>query len=123
QHEVLVHHADADGDRVAGRFELVDLAVDQDRARVGLVKPVEGLHQGRLAGAVLADDGVDLTVPHDEVDPVVGDHPGERLGDAPQLDGGDVDARGAGVGTGAPAVRFHRAARLPVDRPYGTDGT
>ena len=35
------------------------LAVDDDRALVGPVRAVERLHQRRLAGAVLADDGVD----------------------------------------------------------------
>ena len=34
-------------------------AVDGDRALVGSVGAVERLHQRRLAGAVLADDGVD----------------------------------------------------------------
>jgi hypothetical protein len=48
--------------------------------------PVEDLHQGRLAGPVLADDGVDLTGQDGEVHVVVGDHSGEPLGDSPELD-------------------------------------
>src|SRR5260370_37861850 len=41
---------------------------------------VEDVHQGRLAGAVLADQGVDLARAHRQVDVVVGDHarPGLR---------------------------------------------
>ena len=36
------------------------LAVEQDLARVGLVEPVEDVHQRRLAGAVLAEQRVHL---------------------------------------------------------------
>ena len=43
---------------------------------------VEDLHQRRLAGAVLADDGVDRAGRDREVDAVVGDHAGEALDDA-----------------------------------------
>ena len=62
-------------------------AVDADGALVGLVQPVERLHQRGLARAVLAADGVDLARGHDEVDVVVGDDAGEPLRDATQLDG------------------------------------
>ena len=59
QHEVLEHHADAGLDRVGRRVEGDLLAVDLDGARVGWLDAVEDLHQRRLAGAVLTDDGVD----------------------------------------------------------------
>ena len=57
QHEVLVHHADAGRDRVgraSGRRP--GSPSIGDRALVRLLHAVEDLHQGRLAGAVLADD-------------------------------------------------------------------
>ena len=60
QHEVLVHHADAGGDRVLGGADVHRLVVDQDLALVGLDQPVQDVHQGGLAGAVLAEQGVDL---------------------------------------------------------------
>jgi hypothetical protein len=59
QHEVLVHHADAGGHRVPGRRRS-PVAVDEDLALVGLVEPVEHVHQRALAGTVLAEQGVDL---------------------------------------------------------------
>jgi hypothetical protein len=94
QHEVLEHHADAVGDGVLRRLEVAFLTVDLDGALVGLVRAVEGLHQRRLAGAVLADDRVDGARTHRQVDPVVGHHAGEPLDDVAQLDGercaGDV---------------------------------
>ncbi len=37
-----------------------NLAIDFDRARVGPDQPEQHVHQGRLAGAVFANDGMDL---------------------------------------------------------------
>ena len=88
EHEVLEHHADAGVDGVGRRLEAALLTVHDDRALVGTVGAVQRLHQRRLAGPVLADDGVDRARPHREVDAVVGDHAGEALDDVAQLDGG-----------------------------------
>ena len=52
----------------------------------GRVEAVEDVHQGRLAGAVLAEQREDLAGLHVEIDAVVGDDTGEALGDAPQLE-------------------------------------
>src|SRR5215218_8654643 len=51
-----------------------------------MVQPVEDVHQGRLAGAVLPEQGVDLSTPQLEVDGVVGDQRPEPLGDPAQLE-------------------------------------
>ena len=72
EHEVLVDHADAEVDRLGGRVDLDRLAVDEHLALVGVVEPVEDRHQGRLAGAVLPQQGVHLAALQVEVDPVVG---------------------------------------------------
>ncbi len=79
EHEVLVHHADPGVDRVARRAHVESIPVDRDAARVRLVHPVEGFHEGRLPSAVLANDGVNRAPSHRQVDIVVGDHPGNRL--------------------------------------------
>ena len=87
QHEMLVDHADAGGDR---RLAVVDhdrLAVDADLAGIGLIEAVEDRHQRRLAGAVLADDAVDRALLDLEVDGAVGVDRTEALVDADQLDG------------------------------------
>ena len=86
QHEVLVHHADAGRDRRVGGVDGGLLAVDADRAGIGLVEAVEDRHQGRLAGAVLADDAVDRALGDGEVDVLVGVDRAEALVDADQLD-------------------------------------
>ena len=85
-------------DLLARLRELDDLlAVDRDGAGVGPVHPVQGLHERRLAGAVLAHDGVHRAAAHRDVDVVVGSDPGERLGDPRQLDD-DVGDAPAGLG-------------------------
>ena len=85
EHEVLVHHADAGRDGVAGTGEVLDLVVEQDLALVGPVEAVQHVHQRGLAGAVLAQEAVDLARLDRQRDPVVGDQRPEALGDVTQL--------------------------------------
>ena len=66
----------------AGPVIVDRLAVEQDLALVGHGQPVEDVHQGRLAGAVLAEQGVDLAGTQVEIDRVVGEHARIALGDA-----------------------------------------
>src|SRR6266849_1372722 len=87
EHEVLVDHADAKPDGVAGAGDLCRCAVDEDLARVGVNEPVQDVHQRALAGPVLPHQSVDLALAHREVDVIVGDHPGPGLGDAAHLNG------------------------------------
>ena len=63
------------------------LALEDDLALVGAVRvdAREHLHQRRLAGAVLAADGVDLARLDREVDVAQRLDAGERLGDAAHL--------------------------------------
>ena len=77
------------------------VAVDLDRAVVGLLHAVQDLHQRRLAGAVLPDEGVHRAGADVDVDVVVGDHAGEPLADAAQPDGDLVVAGSCSVLTHA----------------------
>ena len=86
EHEVLVHHADAGGDRIGRRLEVGLVPEHGDGALVGLVHAVQRLHQRRLARTVLADDGVDRARPDSQGDVVVGDDARERLADPDQFD-------------------------------------
>jgi hypothetical protein len=63
------------------------LAADADLAGIGLVVAVEDAHQGRLAGAVLADDAVDRAARDGDGDGTVGMDGAETLVDADQFDG------------------------------------
>ena len=101
EHEVLVDHADAAGDRIRRSVDL-----DGRRRRAGSRRssgrrqPVQDVHQGRLAGAVLAEQGVDLAGPDVEVDPVVRDDAGIALGDPAHLERGGGHGLGHGLGHG-----------------------
>ena len=86
EHEVLVDHADPAGDGVGRAVDRDRLAVEQDLALVGDGQPVQDVHEGRLAGAVLAEQGMDLARPEVEVDVVVGEHARIALRDAPHLE-------------------------------------
>ena len=72
QHEVLVHHPDAGGHRLARVGEGLRDAVDHDLAAVGRQQAVQDVHQRRLARAVLPQQAVDLAGSHVEVNPVDG---------------------------------------------------
>ena len=58
QHEMLMHHADAQPD---GRIGIADpdrRAIDADFAIIGLIKPVENGHKRGLASAIFPDNTV-----------------------------------------------------------------
>ncbi len=83
---LLVDHRDAmrGGDpRVVGRDRR---AVDEDRAAVGRDLARQHPHQRRLAGAVLAEERVDLAGLEIEVDPLQRAHAAERPRDVLQFD-------------------------------------
>ena len=85
---MLVHHADAVGD---GSVRVIDgdwLAADGNLALVRLVQAVDDVHQGALAGAVLAQQRVDFALLQGEIHVVVRQDAGESLGDPCGLQGG-----------------------------------
>src|SRR6202051_2827702 len=55
QREILVHRFDASGPGIARRIEAQPLALQDDFAGVGLMKPGEDLYQGGFACAVVTD--------------------------------------------------------------------
>ena len=75
---------------IASRGEAISTrpAVHEDLALVRGGEPVEDVHERRLAGAVLAEQGVHLAAPEVELDVVGGDDPGVPLRDAAQLQHG-----------------------------------
>src|SRR5690606_16939970 len=70
-----------------GRGVVDPFAADDDLARVGDVEAGEDAHQGRLAGPVLAEEGVDLTAADLDVDVVERERRAEPPGDARHRDG------------------------------------
>ena len=83
---MLVDHPDARRDGVLGPGEHHGPVVDQDLALVGLQQAVQGVHQRRLAGAVLPEQGVDLPGLDGEIDVVVGQKCAEPLRDTAKFE-------------------------------------
>ena len=86
--QLLMHHADAGRQRVAGGAEATGAPSQaHDPAIVG-VHAGDDLHQRALAGAVLADETMDLAGGQREVDAVQRQHAAEGLADALELEDG-----------------------------------
>jgi hypothetical protein len=85
QREVLEHHADAQGARHGRVAHRQPLALPAYLAAAGLGNAVDDLHQGALAGAVLAEQGADFAGGDGQVDTVVGQAAGVALADRRQL--------------------------------------
>src|SRR5690606_26761917 len=102
------------------RVEADRTAAQVDLTLVRLQVAEQDVHQGRLAGTVFAQQGVDLLGADVEVDVVVGQYPvGEAFRDAAGsqelLSGLDV---GPEIGVHAAAASFPDSSRLePARRP------
>ena len=90
QRKLLVDDDDAEMLAVVDAFEMAILAAIDDRAVIGAgrIDARQHLHQRRLAGAVLADHGMDLALLDAEVDVRQRFHARERLGDVAHLEDG-----------------------------------
>ena len=88
EREVLEHHAEAESPRLDRRGDGHRAALPEDLAGARLDDAVEDLHQGRLAGAVLAEKRVDFARLDRKVDPVIGEKFAVALADPFKLDEG-----------------------------------
>ena len=79
-HRLLVDGRDAEPLRVLGRGDADRLTVDADLAGVLLLDAGHDLDQGRLAGAVFAEEGVDLAAIERQGDVLEGQSCAELLG-------------------------------------------
>ena len=80
--ELLVDDGDAGARGLAGAGEPHRLAVDRDLAVIVGIDAGQDLHQRRLAGAVLAHQGMDLARARREIDALEHRHIAERFADA-----------------------------------------
>jgi hypothetical protein len=87
EREVLVHHAEAGGDRVGRRGEASIAPVDADDAGVRADHAERDSHQRGLPRPVLAEQRVHRTGAHGERRAVEGDGLAEALRDAGELEG------------------------------------
>ena len=94
---MLVDHAYTVPDRIAWRVEGDWRAAHQDGARVGTIEAGKDVHQSALAGSVLSQKRVDLSLAQVEVHGIVSQDAGKALGDSSHLDGVRLDHHGAPV--------------------------
>jgi hypothetical protein len=84
--ELLVHHRHTEHPMGEARTpELDRLALNQNDTVIRSLDLRQQLHQGRLAGTVLADDDVHLTGQYRQVDPVDREHSRIALGNLAHL--------------------------------------
>jgi hypothetical protein len=81
QVEMLMHHADAGGQRVGGPADRGCPAVDADDPGIGAVDAEQHVHQRGLAGAVLAQQADHLAAAQGQVHAPIGLDRAERLVD------------------------------------------
>ena len=81
QHEMLVHHADAQLYRLAGRVNAHLLAVQENLSLRGLVETDEDVHQRGLSRAVLSQQRQHLTPVDGQADVPIGVEAAEPLAD------------------------------------------
>ena len=86
EHEVLVHHADTGGHSISGAREMHGLIIDKNLAAVGLIEPVQNVHEGGLTRAVFAEERMNFALVDDQVNVVIGYERAEHLRDASQFE-------------------------------------
>ncbi|MNS80280.1 hypothetical protein D3C72_1139550 [compost metagenome] len=111
QMQLLVDHRDATADAVGGGLEVHRPLADLQGTAARRVGPAENFQQRRLAGAVLAHQGVNLPRMGDEADVVQRLHPGKGLADP-------VEAQAAGKAVFVlDCLRVHNHLFTPIRRP------
>ena len=87
QRRLLVDDGDAGGLGLRGAVEVHGFAVEQELPGVAAVEPGDDLDQSRLAGTVLADQGVDGSAVESQTPGAQGHDGSEGLDHASQLEG------------------------------------
>ena len=82
QHEMLMDHPDAELHRLGGGRNINFLPMEIDFSPILLLETIEDVHQGCLAGTILSQHAVNLSLTNVEVDVVVGKNARELLGDS-----------------------------------------
>jgi hypothetical protein len=90
ERQLLMHHADAGGQRVARADEVHGPAVDQCLSAVRRVNPGQDAPERALAGAVLADEPVNRGARYGQVDVIEREHAWKALRYAAKLDDGHI---------------------------------
>ena len=87
EHEVLMDHADAQGNGLSGPANRNGLSIHQNFSRIRGGHAVKHVHQRGFACAVFPQQGVDFPLLHGEGHVVQGSDTGVDLGNAPHFNG------------------------------------
>src|SRR5260370_35653443 len=85
EHKVLHAHTNMQPDSTAWARDMRNLAIDENFTTIGVNQPIQDIHQGGFASAILANQRVNLAFTHFEIDMIVSNNTGPRLGDAAHL--------------------------------------
>ncbi len=88
QHEVLMDHADTVMDGIGRAMNFCFLPPYQYFTLIRLIQSVEDVHQCSLAGTIFTEQGVDLPLIQGQINVIVCEHAGKRLGDPAQFQNG-----------------------------------
>ncbi len=89
---MLVNHPDPAVDGFVWAGEVNFLALDADRAFVGVVQPVDNVHQSAFSRAVFAQQRQDFAPVERQIDIVIGEDARKTLGNAFDLENDVVGA-------------------------------
>jgi hypothetical protein len=87
EHKMLVNHANAGPDGVAGGVEIGRTAVNIYFPRLLFIQAVEDVHQRRFTGPIFAKKGMDFTGTDLKIDLIIGNDTGESLDDSFHFNG------------------------------------
>src|SRR5207245_2491600 len=88
QHEVLMHHPDAQLDRILRSSDVHQAAIELDLAGIACHHAIDDVHQSRFAGAVLTEKRVDPAPVDDQVHAVYRPQASEGFSDPSELERG-----------------------------------
>src|SRR5260370_17408130 len=85
QHKVLVYHTNMQPDSIAWPRDVRNLPVDENLTTIRVNQSIEDIHQGRFAGSVFANQCMNLTLTHLEIDLIVANEPRPCFGNLSHL--------------------------------------
>ena len=82
---MLMHHTDAQIDRLRAGTDGDVLVIYANLAAIGFIKTIDDRHQGAFAGAVFADDAMNAALANGQVNVMVGLNRAKGLADSDQF--------------------------------------
>jgi hypothetical protein len=84
---MLMDHADAAINGIAGTGKMDLFSIDRDCPAVGTEETVKNVHEGGFARTVLSNQGMDFTLSDEEFDVIICEHQRKLFGNMSHFDG------------------------------------